>query len=716
MRSRLASSITGLGLLLLAGCGGAAEPRWVRLAVGAPAPQALATPQHEGGGPRLELDAEGRAWLATDLDGAWEPGPWPGVWVTPWPFSLPEERGSEDERIRLSWGEREGAFTAPDAVPLVDGLPRPDRLAAGSFGAYWGQVFLVVGEGETAPALTHLRQRIERGSAAEGVWRVSIDGQTADALEVWPGEQLELERELPAHSELRFDAFALGLGAQAAAEAAPVRLRVELDGALLHECALVPAPEAQRAPQRVRLPEAGAARARLRFAVEGPPALTSFLEPRIVPLDAPPADERPDLVLFLADTFRADALAAYGGAPETAPALNAFAQEARTFTRAWTTAPWTLPSHASLFSGLYPRQHGVVADWLALGSDAHTLAELLTAAGYRTAAVTDSAYVSARYGLDQGFQSFVELPWFGSSEQADSIDATLGAVRAALAGDDGRPLFLFVQSYRAHTPYFASEGARGALEIAPEPQEARWAELHGGLLLADPEAERPPGSERAIQTMRAVYQGACHDLDRGFGELRALLEEHDLSQAVLAFTSDHGEAFDEHGVIGHGDGLWEEELAVPLLLRVPGLEPARDERLASLVDLAPTLARLAGLEPPASWSGHDLLGAPLERELVAYRCPPRGAEHCAVRSGAWKYVAREEGGRLQPAELAYELSADPGERINLVGEERAAASARHAGFVELFGRLSRPQLSPSLPSGASAAQSAQLDALGYGGD
>ena len=192
----------------------------------------------------------------------------------------------------------------------------------------------------------------------------------------------------------------------------------------------------------------------LTFEVEGDPGVTAILDPVVGPLevgdygDRPWEDAAPDIVVFLADTFRADNLAAWGGAPDVAPNTNALAEASVRFLETRATSVWTLPTHASMFSGLFPLQHGAITSETKLSPDLLTIAEHLAAHGYRTGAITEGAFVSRTYGLDQGFAWFEERT---ATERPYPL--TLAGALDFLDADDGRPVFLFVHTYRVHAPY-----------------------------------------------------------------------------------------------------------------------------------------------------------------------------------------------------------------------------------------------------------------------
>jgi arylsulfatase A-like enzyme len=290
-----------------------------------------------------------------------------------------------------------------------------------------------------------------------------------------------------------------------------------------------------------------------------------------------------------------------------------------------------------------------------------TLAEELAARGYRTGAITDSIFVSQRYGLDRGFE------WF-DEQQADFASTRQRALSFVDAGD-GRPTFLFLHSYRTHLPYRVSEQTRKA--------RGRELGIDAGFeaLLAQAEAlERTPppdpASEEAArqalaQRFRALYAGTVVDLDR---ELRGLYEELGrrglFENGVLVFTSDHGEAFHEHGRLFHGGPVHEEEIRTPLFLVGSGIAPAVVDEPASLVDLAPTLAALARIPARPEWSGRSLLAPAGERAVYAFESAgtPRGT--LALLAGDRKVMSFEDAAAVGRGELfaAYDLAADPAER------------------------------------------------------
>ncbi|MEW6074401.1 MAG: sulfatase [Planctomycetota bacterium] len=469
-------------------------------------------------------------------------------------------------------------------------------------------------------------------------------------------------------------------------------------------------PELETVFHRIRVPDCPSGE--LCLTVEGGPGVGLILDPmaipeRSLPLPAHRERPRPDIVLFLADTLRADALEPWGGDWDIAPNINAFLAESACFVRAWTPASWTLPAHASMFSGLYPYQHGVTYDRRSLPVECVTVAELLSAGGYRTAAVTESSYVSARYGLDQGFEAFEEGP-------IGRLDVTLERVRRALERDDGRPLFLFVQTYRAHTPYRVSPQTVVRLKRVfgsdPAPQHLDFENLNNRAVAGDDKE----GDERsaACRLLEQLYLGGVADLDRGFGELIRILDEIDLHKPTVIFASDHGEAFAEHGLLRHGNSVFEEVSRIPIGIRGAGLDAGRRPLGASLLDLSPTICDIAGIAPDLRWEGSSLLSLVEDRPIYSFSCSPPPDPpwaNYALMEGPWKLLGRMPltGETFDVPDRLYDLRRDPGEQMPSV-----PGPVRFRKHETRMRALLRPQVAVE-ELHLTAAEKAALRALGY---
>ena len=409
----------------------------------------------------------------------------------------------------------------------------------------------------------------------------------------------------------------------------------------------------------------------------------------------------------MADTFRADNLTADRASGLT-PRIDAFAGRALRFTRAWSTSSWTLPAHGSMFSGLYPFQHGAINTMTSLSEDVETIAERLRAAGWRTGAITDAGYVSARHGLDQGFEFF--------RERWGELDETLDAARAFLDADDGRPVFLFVQTYRVHAPYVvpgeAGDDLHRRLGIARD-FDAIEGELERKGWDWRKDRAVPDGMDSVVEELERLYLGGVRDLDRGFGELLDDLEARGMGAAWTIFTSDHGEAFGEHDTWGHGWEVYEESLRVPLLIVGPGVAPAESDLSASILDLPTTIAEMAGVSPDPTWLGTSLLSLSQERPLLGFSGGASSRPAAALIEGGRKILLPLEKDALGAGVLeGFDLEADPDERSPVApdgwpGELRE----RRATLLEV---MMRPVVGPGAAR-VTDDEAASLEDLGYGG-
>lgn len=672
---------------VLVACGAKAPaPRWIPLARGfEPAPIEGVARAWNAAGFAARVGADGRdLFFSTPLAAdAWQPTGREGEWWAACPLV-----GAHAELHLGGQAVREVHALEIQGPELV--------LGRGVFYVLGGRVILRLPAGEVPPADGRLDARLPRGTSANGVFRAVLRGLAGDGLAIWPGERAEIRCELPSDAVLRFRTAASGLGA-----GERVTFRVRRDDRLLFEAEQVVAEAGPGVARSVALGPDGPAR--LVFEVEGPPALTAFFDPVVGPREVgsyarrPWGEARPSAILFLADTLRADALAMGGGEPALAPNLNRLAARSLRFSAARSPSTWTLPAHASLFTGLAPGQHGAVNESHACPEAPVTLAEAFAAQGYRTGAVTDSGFVSREYGLDQGFG------WFRERRLEDHrLRETLADARDFLAQDDGRPVLLFVHTYRVHRPYRTGPEEDGAAMERLAQRAQRLKSRQGAAAL-----------ESLAPRYRALYDEAVTALDAELGPWIAELEGQGLlARGVLAFTSDHGEAFLEHGTLWHGGVPHEEQIRIPLFFAGLGLSARESSLAAGLEDLPRTLAELCGVAPEPGWAGRSLLQ--LDDERLQFAHTEYGAVSAlAVIEGSKKLLAEPEQLRAGRLRAAYDLALDPLERVNLgkgpdpwpADLARRAAPLFEAQAVPLF---SNEAATPD------EAQRGALRALGYG--
>ncbi len=387
----------------------------------------------------------------------------------------------------------------------------------------------------------------------------------------------------------------------------------------------------------------------------------------------------PDLFVIVLDSLRADALDREVDGRPVMPRLAEWSKGVLRFTRARAPSCSTPTSVAALFTSLPVPATGVTFH-RALPERAVTLAEVLRGAGYATRAYSANPNVTARLGFDRGFDELVEAyidpqlservriqprhpGWIVRPEAL--IDRAWRDLEQAAAGSP-RPQFVYLHLLQPHAPYQPPAPHRD-LFLRPDmtPVEASIPEIaaHDGRPLA-PEW---------LAGLRARYDEHVHWADAAAGALLDRIARHPRwREAAIVVLSDHGEAFGEHGRLFHNTTVHEEMLRVPLLLRLPGETPpaGRVDVPVDLLDVAPTLTRLAGAVTPPQFWGRDLSpGAGLapagdgEREFLAVARPPapKFPPFVSLVTGRLKVIRNERTG----ATALYDLAADPGETRDL---------------------------------------------------
>lgn len=360
-------------------------------------------------------------------------------------------------------------------------------------------------------------------------------------------------------------------------------------------------------------------------------------------------DPRPSLLLITVDTLRADALAPYAR-PDAFPAgrtphIARLAREATLFERAATPMPLTRPSHFSIFTGRYPREHGVLNNRIALPDAEVTLAEILAREGYGTAAFVAVKLLDRDSGAGQGFRDFV-APQAEEHWPAERVTQAAIAWLDALPPD--RPFFLWLHLFDPHQPYDPPGRHREGLDpaLARALPAISWNQL---ILAANGNGGRIPRA--VLEHARLLYRGEVERIDAGIGELLAALDRTRAPESTMvALTADHGECFERGFFFEHSDCLFDGAIRVPLLIRFPP-EFAAGRRVAgqvSTLDILPTFLSAAGIEPPAPGAGRalqrvgDRSGRSILLESPLYQAdavPPRLRRQVAIRRVAGEAVA-----------------------------------------------------------------------------
>lgn len=412
------------------------------------------------------------------------------------------------------------------------------------------------------------------------------------------------------------------------------------------------------------------------------------------------AERNPNLLLVTVDTVRADHLGSYGYRDAVTPSLDRLAKEGVRFDAASSTVPLTLPSHATVLTGLLPLHHGLRNNGAgALPAGTATLATLLSGLPegdrYRTAAFVGAFVLDGRFGLKPGFEVYDDEiprdPKAGVSLEAERpgrevVDRALAWLRKEGERQDGRPFFLWVHLYDAHAPY------------SPPPA---WAARHPG---------RP-------------YDGEISEVDEQIGRLLAELDQRGLAgRTVVAVAGDHGESLGEHGELTHGLLLYEPTLHVPLIVRAPGrLSPRAVRAPVSLVDLAPTLAGLLG----KTFAGPNVQprdGRDLSADLLAGREPEASEVYAESQYPAifgWSPLAALRRRDLKyisaPKPELYDLGKDPKETTNLLDRGPAGPAGQAGAGTGFAARLTEIEAGAvAAPHPAADAETrAKLASLGY---
>ena len=425
-------------------------------------------------------------------------------------------------------------------------------------------------------------------------------------------------------------------------------------------------------------------------------------EPTVVP-DGPLAGR--SVVLIVADTLRADALPMYGGDSE-APFLEQLASEGVVFDEAASPSSCTSPATASIFTGVYPDQHGVLFNENAyrrargrseparlnrIPPQAETLPAYFQSLGYRTYGIADNPNIGDRMGFSRGFDHFRGRSYEGSDDVLGHLESIAAEIR-----DGEGPFFLYLHLMDPHAPYHE----RSPWYVEPEETGDESADKHARIL--------------------AQYASEIAYLDHHVREAYELLG---LDDALVLFTADHGEEFGDHGGAGHGRGVYDELTRVPFFVRAPGGSAGtRIGTRVSTVDVLPTLRGLLGTPAGELDEGTDLspviLGAGEVEHRTLFSVRDRETERWrAVYRDRFKLIVTRPGDR-RPGETVelYDLDADPREERNLAAEHPDLVAEL---LAELETHENRPRTLPrswAPPKTLSESEVADLERLGYAGD
>ncbi len=588
----------------------------------------------------------------------------------------------ERRRLRSSILTANLVLTAGFQVALVScDAGRTDGALRGSAPRYWSLVRLAE---KDAPAAPPVELRTE-----------TIGGDSRTAFLLRPGERLELGPiETTGECRLRFGLGSAGAAAVADGDGPTLRL------AIRRGTVETPLPSEHGEPLRagsaswsdreIGIPRLPAGSWSLvgelpgESRKDGESALL-WSSPYLVcdrGVPAPPPAGRPDVILISIDTLRPDHLGLYGYDRDTSPVLDRFAERSLVFESAFAPAPYTLPSHATMLTGLPPSVHraGHEHQNHPVDPKVPTLAEHLRAAGYRTQAFTGGGLISKSTGLDRGFDEWTER-W--RLRQRASLGSVLPEVFDALGTADGVPQFLFLHTFDVHGPYqqpapdrvFRGESYSAPLALGD------WRLITAAPHHAYHQLERFSGFADVL----GAYDSGIRLVDRRLGEFFAFLERSGrFDRSLIIVTSDHGESLFEHRrYVSHGHTLHDVELRTPLLVKPPGeAHPRRIRDLVGLIDIVPTVLEVAGLPVPPGLDGRSLLApaaAKSDRRMLG-ESGITGARF--VRTPSWKVITPTgaywnrrrfdlfgtAADRFETGWQVYDLVHDPQETWNLAVE------------------------------------------------
>jgi arylsulfatase A-like enzyme len=406
------------------------------------------------------------------------------------------------------------------------------------------------------------------------------------------------------------------------------------------------------------------------------------------------------------------------------PSLDALASEAVLYERASSVTSWTLSSHASLFTGLYPTAHQTRAPLARLGDDYVTLAERLAAVGYQTAAVVSGPYLRRVHNLTQGFEIVDESSANPIVPRAHS-DVTNPAMEAGLIHfvererDPQRPFFLFAYFWDPHFDF-----------LPPAPFDEMFVDDSCERIEVrdfDTGSAIHPGISRGqLDYVLSQYDGEIRATDELLGRFFGLLRQRGLwDDALVIVTADHGEEFFDHGRKGHKKNLHAETVNVPLLVKYPagvgGVPGRRDERLVSLVDVVPTVLELAGAPAADPVHGRSLLAEPDPERAVFFELLSSWyvkrfgqtvadlEDQAGVRTADWKLLVTGDEVTL------FDLTKDPTERTDVANRRPDEVHALSERLAHQLGvaREDAARFEPGGEAELDERATEQLCALGY---
>lgn len=417
-----------------------------------------------------------------------------------------------------------------------------------------------------------------------------------------------------------------------------------------------------------------------------------------------PGPAAPNVVLVTIDTLRADRTGPYQLDSKATPNMAKLAAEGTLFEAAMSPMQMTRPSHYSLFTSLYPRDHGVVNNKISLEPEFETLAEVFAEHGYETAGFVGVTLLGPRSGAERGFEHF-DFPQNSRTRTAESI--VNAASQWLETRDRSRPYFLWVHLFDPHTPYAPPAGF---VPVAQDDATAEISELSVEQIIAMAKLNRGDLPGAVVTRAQELYQGDIEYADHWLGRLIDNIDSPRVGvasaaeakqQTVVALTADHGECFENGIYFEHSDCLYEGAARIPMIIRYPRrvAQGLRRSEVVEIIDVAPTLLALVDISIPDAYRGRDLFDPEAAPRDAAYLQHPLysndgaanrkgrrlrsvmgrptreilvGEELLAIRTSEWKYLRHGDHEEL------YDLIDDPTEKRNVVAQHSSTAATLRA--------------------------------------
>lgn len=445
------------------------------------------------------------------------------------------------------------------------------------------------------------------------------------------------------------------------------------------------------------------------------------------PVFYPPVKERERRFVFLvmADTLRWDKLGVYDSSLKTSPRIDGFARDAVVFDQAYSTAPWTLPSHMSMFTGLFPDKHGVNYGNNTLPKGVKSLMDVL-GRRFMTYSFNESHFVSARFGFDRGFDLYTEMQ---DTKPREKTKRLLDKARRWVEMEKSGFAFFFLHTYQLHHPYYpeiklANEYyKRAGIKGFRKNLVSIYDFISGGR---DIYRDAPPEEKAAIQH---VYEAGVYTFDNRFGEFLDFLKQRGIyDSSTIILLSDHGEEFRDHGGWEHSHSLYNELIKIPLIVKFPGNRYAgeRVDRLTSITDIIPGVLDIYDIPADLSYAidGRSFMaimeGKETKRKfLLSYLAPnalrmvPR---KIALISDGLKFIynnpRKEKDGaffKTKPPDISsyemFDIFKDPYDRSNVFNS--------HKKWLRMFIRQVKTLKFKTGKKGFLKGMEEQLKSLGY---